>query len=156
MTDDALPEGLAAVVEERLTPQRVLLWRDAAEIAKAHPVLGAGPGRFGDLSPATQQAPQFPQSDGTPAPAPLQQAAEQGLVGVGLLGSLFGRLLYALWRSPRSTPVVLSAGAALTALVALASVGDALSHTPVAVGAGVLAGLATARESSDTRRARVS
>ena len=48
-----------------------------------------------------------------------------------LLGAVFGWMLYGLWRSPRSTPVVLSAGAALTALAFLASVGNALSFTPV-------------------------
>lgn len=54
-------------------------------------------------------------------------------------------VLCALWRSPRATPVVLSAGAALTAVAAVAAVGNALSFTAVSVGAGLLAGLATAR-----------
>lgn len=66
-------------------------------------------------------------------------------MGALLLGAAFGWLLYALWRSPRATPVVLSAGAALTALAAVATVGNALSFTPVTAGAGLLAGLATAR-----------
>ena len=83
--------------------------------------------------------------DGKPHSAPLQQAAEQGLVGVVLLATVFGWVLYALWRTPRPTPVVLTAGAALTALAAIATVGDALSFTTVTVGAGLLAGFATAR-----------
>ncbi|MGW7421522.1 hypothetical protein ACWGJB_15835 [Streptomyces sp. NPDC054813] len=41
--------------------------------------------------------------------------------------------------------VVLTAGAALTALAAVSAVGNALSFTTVSAGAGLLAGLATAR-----------
>jgi len=54
-------------------------------------------------------------------------------------------MLFALWRTARPTPVALTAGAALTALGAIAAVGNALSFTTVSVGAGLLAGLATAR-----------
>jgi O-antigen ligase len=79
----------------------------------------------------------------------LQLAAEQGLVGVALLAAVFGWILYVLWRAPRSTPVVLTAGAALTALAAIASVGNALSFTAVTAGAGLLAGMATARPLTD-------
>lgn len=66
-------------------------------------------------------------------------------MGVLLLGAAFGWLLYVLWRSPRATHVVLTAGAALTALAVLSGVGNALSFTPVTAGAGLLAGLASAR-----------
>lgn len=125
-----------------LTTNRVQLWEDAARLADEHPVLGIGPGRFTELSPTAQQT---LGSDGKPHSAALQQAAEQGLVGVVLLGAAFGWLLYVLWRSPRSTAVVLTAGAALTALAVLASVGNALSFTPVTAGVGLLAGLASAR-----------
>ena len=100
-------------------------------------MLGVGPDRFGELSPTAQQT---LRSDGKPHSAPLQQAAEQGVVGVTLLGAAFGWLLYVLWRSPRSTPVVLTAGAALTALAALASVGNALSFTPGDGGRGTARG----------------
>jgi O-antigen ligase len=110
------------------------------------PVRGAGPDRFGGLDRAAAQA---AVPDGKPHSAPLQMAAEQGLPGVALLGAVFGWLLLALYRSPRPTPVVLAAGAALTALAALASVGNALSFNQVTVGAGLLAGLATAREGGD-------
>lgn len=143
VAEDALPDGLSVSLEGQLTRNRVQLWEDAVELAKDHPVLGAGPDRFGVLSPTAAQ--QSPESDGTPHSAALQQAAEQGIVGVALLGASFGWVLYGLWRSPRSTPVVLTAGAALTALAVLASVGNALSFTPVTAGAGLLAGLATAR-----------
>jgi hypothetical protein len=53
--------------------------------------------------------------------------------------------MHALWRSARPTPVVLAAGAALTVVASVALLGDALSFTAVPVGAGLLAGMATAR-----------
>lgn len=139
---NVLPDGLAVSPEGGLTGNRVRLWQDAARLAGEHPVLGIGPDRFAELSPTAQQT---LGSDGKPHSAALQQAAEQGVVGVVLLGAAFGWLLYVLWRSPRSTAIALTAGAALTALAALASVGNALSFTPVTAGAGLLAGLASAR-----------
>lgn len=142
VAEDVLPDGLAVSLEGPLTANRVQLWGDAARLAGEHPVLGTGPGRFAELSPTAQQA---LGADGKPHSAVLQQAAEQGLVGVALLGAAFGWLLYVLLRSPRSTAVALTAGAALTALAVLASVGNALSFTPVTAGAGLLAGLASAR-----------
>ncbi|MEU0951128.1 O-antigen ligase family protein [Streptomyces niveus] len=138
----ALPEGLASSLEGQLTTHRVLLWEDAVDLVRENPLLGAGPDRFGDLSPTALES---LNSDGKPHSAPFQLAAEQGVAGVLLLGAAFGWLLYALWRSPRATSVVLSAGAALTALAAVATVGNALSFAPVTAGAGLLAGLATAR-----------
>ncbi|MFJ4468431.1 O-antigen ligase family protein [Streptomyces sp. NPDC089424] len=137
-----LPAGPASALEGPLTRHRVELWRDALALARQDPALGAGPGRFGELS-ATSAASAL--SDGKPHSAVLQQAAEQGAIGVTLLAAAFCWVLYALWRTARPTPVALSAGAALTALAAIAAVGNALSFTAVSVGAGLLAGLATAR-----------
>ncbi|MFJ4693193.1 O-antigen ligase family protein [Streptomyces sp. NPDC088766] len=138
----ALPAGLAASLEDRLTPRRVGLWRDALDLARHDAGLGVGPGRFGELSATAART---TLSDGKPHSAPFQMAAEQGVVGVLLLAAAFGWMLFALWHAARPTPVVLSAGAALTGLAAVASVGNALSFTTVSVGAGLLAGLATAR-----------
>ncbi|MEV5934884.1 O-antigen ligase family protein [Streptomyces sp. NPDC052079] len=146
MAWNAVPEGLAASLEGRLTAHRVGLWRDALGMVREHAALGVGPGRFGELSATSVQS---PASDGKPHSAPLQLAAEQGVVGVALLALAFGWLLYALWRSPRATPVVLTAGTALTGLAAIASVGNALSFTAVSVGGGLLAGLATSRPFPD-------
>ncbi|MFD5114289.1 O-antigen ligase family protein [Streptomyces sp. NPDC058391] len=142
VAEQALPEGLAVSLEGQLTQHQVGLWRDAVSMAKEYPLLGAGPDRFGDLSPTATQS---LEAHSKPHSAPLEQAAEQGVVGVSLLAAVFGWLLYGLARSPCSTRVALTAGAALTALAALASVGNALSFTPVTAGAGLLAGLATAR-----------
>lgn len=140
--EDALPDGLTVSLEGQLTQHRVLLWHDALGMAGREPGLGVGPGRFAELSPTVAQS-LLP--DGRPHSAPLQQAAEQGVPGLVLLAAVFCWILYALWRSPRPTPVVLTAGAALTALAAIATVGNALSFTTVTAGAGLLAGLATAR-----------
>ncbi|MFF4586243.1 O-antigen ligase family protein [Streptomyces sp. NPDC001388] len=139
---NALPSGLAASLEDQLTSRRIGLWRDALRLARGDGGLGVGPGRFGELSATAAQS---TLSDGKPHSAPLQLAAEQGVPGVLLLGAAFCWVLFALWRAPRPTPVVLTAGAALTALAALTAVGNALSFTTVSVGAGLLAGLATAR-----------
>ena len=137
-----LPGGLAASLEGGLTRHRVELWREALHLARRNAAVGVGPGRFGEVA-TTADPTLF--SDSKPHSALLQQAAEQGVVGVVLLAATFYWILYTLWRSARPTPVVLSAGAALTAVTAIAAVGDALSFTAVPLGAGLLAGLATAR-----------
>lgn len=139
---NALPGGLSSALTDELTPRRVDLWHDALDLAHREAAVGVGPGRFGELSTTAAGS---ALSDGKPHSAPLQLAAEQGVVGVLLLAAAFCWVLFALWRAPRPTPVVLTAGATLTALAALASVGNALSFTTVSVGAGLLAGLATAR-----------
>ncbi|MFJ4537296.1 O-antigen ligase family protein [Streptomyces tibetensis] len=142
----AVPGGFVAALEGRLTPHRVRLWQDAWHLLGDDTLLGAGPGRFGELSSTSAQS---LLSDDKPHSAPLQQAAEQGIIGVALLGAVFCWVLYALWRGPRPTPVALTAGAALTALAVIAAVGNALSFTAVSVGAGLLAGMATARPLTD-------
>jgi hypothetical protein len=120
IADNVLPDAPRAFLEDQLSRHRVLLWRDAIALAHRDPALGVGPGRFGDLSPTAAQS-LLP--DGKPHSAPLQQAAEEGLLGVALLAAV---------------------GAALTALAVIVAVGDALSFTTVTAGAGMLAGLATA------------
>ncbi|GGY43382.1 hypothetical protein GCM10010384_57710 [Streptomyces djakartensis] len=142
----AVPGGFVAALEGRLTPHRVQLWQDAWHLLRGDIVMGVGPGRFGELSATSAQS---LLSDGKPHSAPLQQAAEQGTVGLALLAAAFGWMLFALWRGPRPTPVVLTAGSALTALAAIAAIGNALSFTAVSVGAGLLAGTATARPLTD-------
>lgn len=142
VAEDALPAGLTDSLEGQLTPHRILLWHDALDLVDDDALLGVGPGRFGELSPTVAES---LSADDRPHSAPLQLAAEQGLVGVVLLAAVFGWVLYVLWRTRRPTPVVLTAGAALTAVAAIAAVGNALSFTTVTAGAGLLAGMATAR-----------
>ncbi|WP_229820907.1 MULTISPECIES: O-antigen ligase family protein [Streptomyces] len=148
VAEDVLPGGPTTVLEDRLTSQRAALWRAALGMVHREPALGVGPGRFAELTaPAARTL--SPAPDGRPHSAPLQQAAEQGLLGAALLGAVFCWLLYALWRSGRSTPLVLTAGAALTALALVATAGNALSFTTVTAAAGLLAGIATARPLDD-------
>ncbi|MGY1503044.1 O-antigen ligase family protein [Streptomyces sp. QTS52] len=155
VAEDVLPTGLADSLEGQVGGHRLDLWHDALLLAHRDPATGVGPGRFGELGlTASQSLP----VEARPHSAPLQQAAEQGVVGVALLAAVFCWVLYALWHSPRSTSVALTAGAALTGLAALATVGNVLSFTTVTVGAGLLAGLATARpfgyETPDTAPTR--
>ncbi|MFE9609729.1 O-antigen ligase family protein [Streptomyces sp. NPDC006012] len=138
---NVLPAGPAALTESLLTPDRVRLWQDALCLARRNPLLGTGPGRFGEHGAAL--SPTAPPG-ARPHSAPLQQAAEQGFVGVVLLAAVFCWVLYALWCTSRAAPLTLTAGAALTALAVVAAVGNPLSFTTVSAGAGLLAGLATA------------
>ncbi|WP_232109648.1 O-antigen ligase family protein [Streptomyces buecherae] len=147
----ALPAGLSTSLQGQLTEERVHLWQDAIDITASHPVRGAGPGRFAELSPTARQTAE-PAS--RPNSAPFQQAAEQGVPGVALLAAAFGWVLYALRCSSRTTPVVLTAGAALTALAVAAAVGNVLSFSEVTAGAGLLAGVATAHLVSEDASAR--
>ncbi|MFE0633098.1 O-antigen ligase family protein [Streptomyces sp. NPDC058864] len=140
---DALPPGLSASLSGQLTPARVRLWHDALETARAHPVRGIGPGRFAEAGAGT--APSSSHGAGTPQSVPLQVAAEQGVPGVALLAASYVWLLWALQRSWRATPVVLTAAAALTGLAMQSAVDHVLSYPVVTAGAGLLAGLATSR-----------
>ncbi|MBO1334424.1 O-antigen ligase [Streptomyces sp. VRA16 Mangrove soil] len=142
LAQGALPSGLASCLEGQLSQRRVLLWHQALDLAEADPVLGAGPGRFEDYSSLPTP---YPLPDGRPHSAVLQVVAEQGVIGLALLAAAYCWLLHVLWRSGRSTQVVLAAGAALTTVAVLATVGNALSFTTVTAGAGLLAGIATAQ-----------
>jgi O-antigen ligase len=145
MAVDALPSGLSASVSGQLTPGRVALWREAIRLAEGHPLRGVGPGQFAEVSqaePATTSGAVGPA--GTLRSAPLQLAAEEGVPGVALLAAAYAWVLWALRRSPRPTPVVLTAGAALTGLALQASVDRTLGFAAVTAVAGLLAGLATA------------
>ncbi|WP_329129367.1 O-antigen ligase family protein [Streptomyces sp. NBC_01476] len=139
-----LPSGLSASLTGQLTRPRVQVWHEAMAIAEHHPVRGVGPERFTEEAGALPTDVSTPPA-GAPRSAPLQLAAEQGYPGVALLALAYGWVLCALWRSSRPTPVVLTAGAALTGLALLATVDPVLSFAVVTAGAGFLAGVATAR-----------
>lgn len=139
---DSLPGGLSESVTGQLTQPRVALWHQALDLAERHPLRGVGPDRFSEES--TPLPTDTPTAE-TPQSAPFQLAAEQGAPGVALLGGAYVWTLCALWRSPRSTPAVLTAAAALTGLGLLATVDHVLSYTAVTAAAGLLAGLVTSR-----------
>ncbi|MFJ4986397.1 O-antigen ligase family protein [Streptomyces sp. NPDC088732] len=147
---DALPPGLSASLSGQLTPARVRLWHEALHTAATSPVRGIGPGRFAEVEDAGgEPAADNPAGSGKPQSAPLQLAAEQGVPGVALLAGCYVWLLWALHRSPRGTPVVLTAAAALTGLAMQSAVDHVLSYAAVTAGAGLLAGLATSRPTRD-------
>lgn len=139
---DALPGGLSESLTGQLTQPRVALWHEAVDLAGRHPLRGVGPGRFAEES--TPLPSDTPTAE-TPQSAPFQLAAEQGVPGVLLLGGAYLWTLCALWRSPRSTPAVLTAAATLTGLGLLATVDHVLSYAVVTSAAGLLAGVATSR-----------
>jgi O-antigen ligase len=124
----------------------VELWHQAVILTKHNPLRGVGPERFPDVDAAGSSD---VTAAGSAQSAPLQLAAEQGIPGVVLLAAAYGWMLCALWRSPRPTPVVLTAGAALTGLALLATVDHVLSYALVTAAAGYLAGTATARPLAD-------
>jgi O-antigen ligase len=148
---DALPPGLSRSLTGRLTRPRVALWHQAVTLTAHHPLRGVGPDRFADSRPVQDPAGTGPADiavvTAAPSPqsAPLQVAAEQGVPGMLLLAGAYGWMLFALTRSTRPTPVVLTAAAALTGLALLASVDHVLSYAVVTAGAGLLAGVASAR-----------
>jgi O-antigen ligase len=113
-----------------VSAQRLALWRDAWHGVEQHPWRGVGPGDF---------------ADGSASSAALEQAAEQGWPGLALLGGAYVWCLWALSRSPRPTPAVLSAAAAMTALGVQAAGTPVLSVPAVVVSAGLLLGLGVAR-----------
>ena len=156
---DALPAGLSASLTGQLTPGRVAVWREAVDLAGRHPVRGIGSGQFAEVSQGeegqaepsvTAAALSTAATDAAePRSAPFQLAAEEGVPGVALLAASYAWVLLALHRSVRPTPVVLTAGAALTGLAMQACVDHVLSYAAVTATAGLLAGLATARPFAD-------
>lgn len=124
-----------ALVSER----RALLWRDAAVIARAHPVLGAGPGRFQVESPTARA-----DRDARWAHSGfLQQGAEQGAVGLALLLGAFAWGFARLAAGPDDGVAVLGV-AALAGLGLLASVDYVLHFPAVPLAAAAIVGAAAA------------
>jgi O-antigen ligase len=131
---------LGGVAARILSERRLELWHDALQAMDAHPVTGAGPGRFAQVSPVAQSDPDAAWAHS----AFLQQGAEQGVVGLALF------LLLTAWAFVRLLAV--DAPDAITALgaVSVASLGvlasiDYVLHFPaVPLAAALLLGTATA------------
>lgn len=136
--DDTAPAAARAgdVLDER----RVLLWRDAAEIAHRHPVDGAGPGTFRELSPLARQ-----DADARWAHSGfLQQGAEAGAVGMALLLAAFGWGFARVWEAGPDDPLTALGAVALAGLGLHASVDYVLHFPAVPLVAVALLGAATA------------
>lgn len=132
-----------AFAERLLDDRRVILWRDAAVIARRHPLSGAGPGRFQQESPTARI-----DADARWAHSGfLQQAAEQGAVGLALLLGAFGWGFARIWSAGLDTGedtfVVLGA-VALAAVGLHAGVDYVLHFAAVPLVGAALVGAATA------------
>lgn len=133
-------EGRSSAITERLVDsRRVLLWRDAAMIVRSHPLAGTGPGRFRELSPTARSDPDAHWAHS----GFLQQAAEQGAVGLVLLLGAFGWGFARLWSAPRHTFAVCGV-VVLVALGLHASVDYVLHFAAVPLTAAALVGAAGA------------
>lgn len=132
--------SLVHQAERALSERRVALWHDALVLTADHPVVGVGPGRFAEESPVAR-------SDTDTAWAHsgwLQQSAEQGLVGLLLLGGLVVWAWLPLLAAARSGSVTAVAGsAALGALLLCAGVDYVLHFAVLPILAAALVATAT-------------
>jgi O-antigen ligase len=123
------------VAEESLSTRRLILWRDAADLMKEHPLTGVGPRRFRAESQIALADPDTTETHNEF----LQQGAETGIVGLALLLALFGWVFFALLRA--SSPAL---GAAAVAMLGIHSNVDYVMHFPVVViVAAAISGAAT-------------
>ncbi len=133
------PGPLGGVIEGSVGERRALLWRDAVDIVREHPVVGAGPGSFRELSRTA-----IDDRDAVWAHHGfLQVGAETGVPGFVLLVALFVWGFARLWAGPPDAITSLGA-ASLAALGVHASI-DYVMHFPaIPLAAAVLVGAATA------------
>jgi O-antigen ligase len=133
------PESVV-VAQDVLSSRRVQLWHDAVTMVSDEPVRGVGPGRFGVESPTARADPDARWAHS----AALQQAAEQGLPGLLLLGAVVCWAFAGLIRSPRPDPVIACALAGLIAFAVQAGV-DYIAYFPaIPLVLALLLGVATA------------
>lgn len=124
-TRDGWTEGLAA---RSLSERRLMLWGDALQMVREHPVSGVGLGRFPEVSPTAlaNADTRWPHNE------PLHLGAEAGLPGLLLLLMLYGWGFASLWWEGDD-------GAAAVGALALAAVAvqaniDYILHFPAVVG----------------------
>lgn len=128
------------VAQDVLSSRRVQLWHDAVAMVSNDPVRGVGPGRFSVESSTARSDPDARWAHS----APLQQAAEQGVPGVVLLGAMVCWAFAVLIRSPRPDPVIACTLAGLIAFAVQATV-DYIAYFPAIPAVLVLLlGVATA------------
>lgn len=133
------------VVDRTLSERRVALWHDALEIMNEEPVTGVGPGRFQVTSPTA-----VGDADARWAHDEfLQQGAEGGLVGFGLLLALFLWGFVRLRATPGPDIVTALGAVALAALGIHASVDYVLHFPAVPIAAAALVGTAQAPRKMD-------
>ena len=130
---------------------REALWHDAIEEVRGDPLVGVGPGRFSEFSPTSMSDP----DDAHWAhQAFLQQAAETGIVGGGLLVALFVWAFVRLLVVDRPDAVTALAGFVVAALGVMSCV-DYVMHFPAIpiaasalVGTGMMSGRSRSRSTA--------
>ena len=137
-SDQSQPTG--RLITESLTDRRVALWNEAVNMMKDRPLRGVGAGRFAVLSPTARSDPDDARWAHN---AFLQQGAEAGVIGLGLLVALFGWGFGRLAVSADGPSQAMVA--AVLAAVAIHATVDYIMHFPaIPVAAAAVVGSATA------------
>jgi O-antigen ligase len=133
-----------------LSQRRLALWGDALHIIREHPLTGVGTGRFRISSPTARsdQDAAWTHNDF------LQQGAESGLIGAGLLLGLF---LWGFWRLAAragSDVVVVLAASSLAVMGVHASIDYVLRFPAVTLVGAALVGWAMGATANANRPTR--
>jgi O-antigen ligase len=127
--------------------RRLVLWHEAVQMIRSHPVTGVGPGRFGLESPTARL-----DADAAWAHSDfLQQGAEQGVIGLGLMVAIVGWGFARLWATAGSGWVRALGAAALAATTGQGAVDHVLRFPAVSVGVVLLLAGAVAAAALDGR-----
>lgn len=138
---------------------RLNLWRSAVGIASDHPLIGVGPGLFGRAAREYRDPSYVDDRLGTAHSIVLNTAAEEGFIGLAVLGVLAGLTFRAwrrLWRSADSPGRRLRLEAAFAALVGFGvqSLFDTFTTTPLLALVGLLVAYCTVEPGSARDRRR--
>ncbi len=137
-----------SMLDRALTDRRAVLWQEALEITKRHPIFGAGPGSFAGISPTARS-----DADALWAhSAYLEMAADTGILGALLLGAMLFWVYGALYRSQHDPRLVVIGTAAATAFAVHAAI-DYIAHFPaVVLTAAILVGMASQPTVADSEQ----
>jgi O-antigen ligase len=150
-TGAALSYGSAPAnaLERLLTERRVTLWQEATDITVREPVLGVGPRRFAALSPTAKADPDARWAHSLY----LQTAAETGIPGAALLGTL---VMWLYGSIARSCPPLAAIGTAtLTAFAVHAAIDYVASFPAVVLTAALLVGVVSASRAGSPNNGRL-
>lgn len=111
-------------IAERMDPGRAAVWADSYRLIRDHPVLGVGPGGFGENSPTAAEERDLRWAHNEF----LQQGAETGLIGFALLAGLVAWLFWRLWNAGTAAAAV--AALAVSSLV-IHACAEYLFHFPL-------------------------
>jgi O-antigen ligase len=137
-SDGRLSDPVDRVVDVTLTERRAGLYRDAIHLLVTHPLVGVGPGRFGELSPVARSDPDEPWAH----QEFLQMGAETGVPGLVLLLGLFAWAFVRLAAVRAPDAMVALGAAALGSLAIHACIEYVLQRPAVPLVAAALVGTA--------------